>query len=491
MSRVHELADRAAAAATALSRIPRAVRARALVAAATALEADREGLVGIALSETGLLRERLDGELTRTAVQLRLFADVVASGAYLDVRLDEADPGFALGARPDLRRMLVPLGPVLNFAAGNFPFAFSVAGGDTASALAAGAPVIVKAHPGHPLLSRRTAETVRSALGRAGLPEDTLQLVEGEDEGVELLRHPAIAAAAFTGSGRVGRMLFGIAAARPHPIPFFGELGSVNPVVATPRALRTDPDGFARGLVASVSGSAGQLCTKPGFVFLPFGHGLGEAIAAAARTVPEHRMLSPRIADGFVARREEVLEAAERALVPGTVRSDVDGQTWVTPTFVVVSVPRLRERSDALLPEAFGPLAVIVEYEPDDDLVALCREFFEGELTATIHALPEEAEALGELIETLGSLAGRVLWGGWPTGVAATPAMQHGGPWPSTTSGGTSVGTAAVQRFLRGVVLQSFPAEALPSELRDEAGVPAVRSVAGESLGWGMRATAG
>src|SRR5690606_34366667 len=276
------VARAADAAARELAATTPATRATALVAAAEALTANADELVALAMEETGLAEARLRGELKRTAVQLRLFADTIVDGAYLDARIDRADPEFALGPRPDLRSVNEPLGPVLNFAAGNFPFAFSVAGGDTAAALAAGDPVIVKSHPGHPRLSERTAAIVAAALEDTGLPSGALQLIRGQEAGAAMLRHPLIKAASFTGSIKAGRILADIAAARPAPIPFYGELGSVNPVFATPGALAARASEFAAVLVASVSCSARQLCTEPGVVFLHEGHSTEDAVAAEA-----------------------------------------------------------------------------------------------------------------------------------------------------------------------------------------------------------------
>jgi acyl-CoA reductase-like NAD-dependent aldehyde dehydrogenase len=485
---VDDVARRAADAFDELSRTAPGVRAEGLRAAAAALADHADELVAIAQEETGLAEARLRGELKRTQVQLRLFAHVVADGAYLDVRLDEADPDFVLGPRPDLRRSLWPVGPVLNFAASNFPFAFSVAGGDTAAALAAGCPVIVKAHPGHPLLSERVAELVSAALAEAGLPEATLQLVTSQDAGIALVEHPAVRAAAFTGSQRVGRLLAARAAARPDPIPFFGELGSVNPVLVSPQALRERADDLLAGYVASVSGSAGQLCTKPGFLLVPEGTGYDDVVAAAAAEVPEHRLLNPSIADGYERRVGQVLGVdGVRVVHRGGFRRDGDGQGWATPTFVAVSLDLLRSAGPALLDEVFGPFSVIVEYPDGSDLGAVVRDLFPGNLTLTLHLGSGETEGeWASLVARLGRHAGRILLGGWPTGVAVTPAMQHGGPWPATTTDGTSVGTAAIGRFLRGVAFQDAPQELLPPPLRDDNpwGVPRTIARRGESTGW-------
>jgi NADP-dependent aldehyde dehydrogenase len=466
-------------------------RAVALVAAADALDAAAAELVPLGMRETGLAEARLTGELKRTTVQLRLFAETVAGGSYLDVRIDDADPDFVLGPRPEVRRFLVPLGPVLNFAASNFPFAFSVAGGDTAAALAAGSPVVVKAHEGHPELSERTGEIVASALVAAGLPEGTLSVVFGRDAGIAALRDPRIEAAAFTGSTSGGVALAEIAASRPVPIPFFGELGSVNPVFVTPAAADAGLDALAAAFVASVSGSAGQLCTKSGFLFVPRGADLPVADPAAG--VAPHRLLHAGIADGFRGRRERILatEGVETVAV-GDVSDGEDGGVWATPTFARTDVATLRRERDALLDEAFGPLAVVVDYDDPTELPGLVDEFFPGNLTGTIQTAPgEDPSGFADLAGAIAAHSGRVIVNGWPTGVAVTPAMTHGGPFPATVGGaGTSVGTAAIARFLRPVSYQNAPEGILPPALRDDNpwGVPQRRSPAGESASWGTLA---
>lgn len=478
----------AATATRALAELPPTVRAGALVALADALTANADELVALAMGETRLAEARLRGELKRTAVQLRLFADTVVDGAHLDVRIDRADPDFALGPRPDVRSGNEPIGPVLNFAAGNFPFAFSVAGGDTAAALAAGNAVIVKAHPGHPRLAARVAAIAADALEGAGLPTGALQLIEGQDAGVAMLKHPLIKAAAFTGSLRAGRLLADIAAARPAPIPFYGELGSVNPVFATAGAIKARPTEFASGLAASVGGSAGQLCTKPGLVFVPVGHGLESAIGDAVAT-EEHRMLDPRIGDGYRERREAILNATGvRTLVEGVTRIDDEGHAWVIPTIVAVPLEDLRAGADTLIGECFGPLTILVEVPDEADYAEVLDDLFEGELSVAIHRA--EGDDVSRLVRVAARKTSRVLFDAWPTGVAVTPAMQHGGPWPATTSGGTSVGTAAIGRFLRAVAYQNAPAEALPAPLRDDNpwNVPQRIAEAGESTTWGDRA---
>lgn len=483
------IAARVAEVAPLWAATPPRKRAAALVAAADALVTNSAALVETAMSETGLSEARLNGELKRTAVQLKLFAETVVDGTYLDVRIDDADADFVLGARPDVRRYRVAVGPVLNFAASNFPFAFSVAGGDTAAALAAGCPVIVKAHSGHPKLSVQTGEVVSSALEAAGAPRGVLQVISGQQAGVDMLNDPRIKAGSFTGSIRVGRMLADIAAARPTPIPFYGELGSVNPVFVTAAALQENAEGILDGFVTSVSGSAGQLCTKPGFLFAPAGAAL-EGVATRTAAVAEQRLLNPSITSGYQARRDAVLGTpGVTVLAEGSLRIDDDGQGWATPTIVSAPISVLTQNRSELLEESFGPLSVVAEYDDLNELAAIADDLFEGNLTGTVHAAKgEDSPALHDLVGWLTKSTGRVLFGGWPTGVAVTPAMQHGGPWPATTNdSSTSVGTAAIARFTRPVAFQNAPQSMLPEPLRDDNpwNVPQHRAAAGESQGWG------
>jgi len=388
-------------------------------------------------------------------------------GGYLDARIDAADPDFVLGPRPDVRRTHLPLGPVINFSASNFPFAFSVLGGDSASILAAGCPLIVKAHSGHPELSDATAAVALEALRGTNMPEGVFHVIHGRDAGVEVLKDPRIKAGAFTGSIGIGRLLADIAASRPAPIPFFGELGSVNPVFVTADAIAERAEEIASGFLTSVSGSAGQLCTKPGFVFVPADSELPAAIERTGGELPEHRLLGPRIAQSFAERRDTILASpGVRSVLPGAIRFDDEQQGWATPTVVAVSLEDFRTGHHALVEEAFGPLSILVEYPEGTDLAALMPEFYEGNLTGTLHLSGAEAtgetanaEELRALVAAISRQVGRVLFNGWSTGVAVTPAQQHGGPWPATSNdSSTSVGTAAITRFLRPVAYQNAPA---------------------------------
>lgn len=488
----------AARAAAPLADLDPRTRAAGLCAVADALEADAARLILIAQRETGLTEARLTGELKRTAVQLRLFADTVADGGYLDARIDEADPGFALGPRPDLRRSLRPVGPVVNFSASNFPFAFSVAGGDSAAILAAGCPLIVKGHSGHEELSLATAEVVARALADAGYPAGSFAHILGQETGVAALQDPRVQAGSFTGSIHAGRLLADIAAARPRPIPFFGELGSVNPVVVTPSALAERGAEIAAGLVTSVSGSAGQLCTKPGFVFLPAGHGLENAIAEALAGVAPHRLLNPRIASSYESGLGAALSSqGVRVIARGSIDLLDDGNAAVTPTIAAVSVADFVAAGSALHEEVFGPFALLVEYDEIGVVAPALAASFEGNLTGTLHvgraeyagtADETELRDLRELTALFTRMVGRVLFNGWPTGVAVTPAQQHGGPWPATTNdSSTSVGTAAIGRFLRPVAYQNAPEHLLPSELQaaNPRGVRQSIDAAGSSVTWG------
>ncbi|MEU6572680.1 aldehyde dehydrogenase (NADP(+)) [Streptomyces sp. NPDC046805] len=440
-----------------------AVRARALTAVADALEAERAELVALADTETRLGTTRLNGELTRTTFQLRLFADQLLAGEFLDVRIDRPDPQWPSGPRPDLRRYRTGIGPVLVFAASNFPFAFSVAGGDTASAWAAGCPVVVKAHPGHPELSRLTARIIHRALAGAGAPPGVFGLIEGEQAGVDALRHSSLRAAAFTGSQRGGLALARIAAERPEPIPFYGELGSVNPVVVTPRAAEARGAEIAGGYVASLTQGAGQFCTNPGLLFVPAGDGLLDEITRLLAEVPAAPMLNERITDAYVDTAEGLARrpGARKVVWP-------DDPAAARPRLLAMELAAFAADQKKAAEECFGPLGLVVTYERLRD-VTDAMAALPGQLTAGLHAEPDEADELGRLAATLADRSGRVLWNQWPTGVAVTHAMQHGGPYPATTAPATtSVGTAAIERFLRPVAYQSWPQRLLPPPLRDD-----------------------
>ncbi|MCS0499966.1 aldehyde dehydrogenase (NADP(+)) [Protaetiibacter mangrovi] len=466
MNQVSEIARRAAGAAPALAAMSVADRVALLDAIADALDGAADELVAVAGEETALPDARLRGELARTTAQLRKFGVVVAEGGYLEATIDHADPGD-VPPRPELRRMLRPIGPVAVFAASNFPFAFSVAGGDTASALAAGCPVVVKTHPGHPRTSARTAELVAGALTAAGAPAGAFQTVAGFDEGLALVDAEQIEAVAFTGSLRGGRALLDRCTARAKPIPFYGELGSLNPVVVTPEADAARGAELAAGLAGSFQLGDGQFCTKPGLVLVPAGSALEAALPASVGTGAP-RMLTETIATGFETGRDRA------AAVPG-VEVLAGGGSATAPTVLAADAATLLAHRE-LLEEVFGPVTVLVRYA-DPAARDAVLEALEGSLTMTLHAEPGE-DVVG-LAEAMASRAGRVLFGGWPTGVAVSWAQHHGGPWPATNTVFTSVGAMAVRRFLRPIAYQDAPASVLPPALRDDNPLGILRRIDG------------
>lgn len=437
-----------------------AERASWLRAAADALDAHRDELVPLADEESHLGPVRLTGELARTTAQLRLFADAVIEGSYLEATVDHPDPS-TIPPRPDLRRLLRPLGPVAVFGASNFPFAFSVAGGDTASALATGCPVIVKNHPAHERLGRRTAEIVIAALADAGAPDGVFALVEGHETGVALVQHPEIRAVGFTGSLHGGRALFDLANGRPDPIPFYGELSAVNPVLITPSAMAARAEELAAGLVGSFTLGAGQFCTNPGLVLAPAGSGFAERVAAAVGEAAPVPMLTEGIAAAFANGLGSLAGHDGVRVVGGT--TDQAGGTGSAVVLATTAAAVVADPASLLL-ECFGPSTLVVEYADVDEALDVVRAVG-GSLTASVHAEP--GDDVAGIVAVLSEVAGRVLFAGWPTGVAVSWAQQHGGPWPSTTSIHTSVGVTAMRRFLRPIAFQDAPEAALPDELKE------------------------
>jgi NADP-dependent aldehyde dehydrogenase len=462
---VRAAAEAAAAVAATVAAAAPSERAAWLRAVANLLDHHRDDLAAIADEETALGLPRLTGEVGRTTGQLRMFADVLLEGSYLEVVIDQAEPD-ATPPRPDLRRMLQPLGPVAVFAAGNFPFAFSVVGGDTASALAAGCPVVVKAHPGHPRTSRATGHLVVQALRDAGAPVGTFGVVEGFEAGKDLVVDPAITAVGFTGSLAGGRALFDLATSRPDPIPFYGELGSLNPVVISPQAATARTEELASGLVGSFTLGVGQFCTKPGVVFVPDDAGFEDEVAAAVTGADRATMLYDGIAERFDQGLRAIAANGDVEVVAGDPEAAVNGRA-TSPVVLATTTTALQDGAEQLLEECFGPMTLLVRYRSQADLEAALT-LFPGSLTATIHAEPEESEELTPVVEALTRIAGRVIHGGWPTGVAVTWSQHHGGPWPATTAPlHTSVGATAIRRFLRPVAYQDLPEAWLPDAVRD------------------------
>jgi len=461
---VDRLASRAQQAAFDFAARGREWRARMLEAIADSLESDRDLLVRAADQETGLGVTRLSGELTRSIFQFRLFADALREGSYVEAMIDQATE-TALGVAPDLRRMLVPIGPVAVFGSSNFPFAFSVAGGDSASALAAGCPVVLKAHSSHPLTSLRSFEAMSSGLASAGAPEGTIGLVFGRAAGSLLVAHPAIKAVGFTGSLAAGKALQLAIDHRDEPIPFYGELSSINPLVITANAADTRWAQIAQGLFTSFTGSAGQLCTKPGIAFVPAGEAgdhLVEAIRGLVEQAQGQVLLNTRILDAY---RDISARLIKRGavLAARTATATETGGFLAAPTLLTTRAIHL---TDEVTEECFGPLIVVARYQTLEELDNAFGRL-PNSLTATIHAEDDEPELLSELTSRLSRRSGRIVYNEFPTGVRVSWAQHHGGPWPATNSLHTSVGVTAIRRFLRPFVWQNAPQSVLPAELRD------------------------
>ncbi|MCP5287089.1 MAG: aldehyde dehydrogenase (NADP(+)) [Burkholderiaceae bacterium] len=451
----------AAAAADTWAASSAATRAALLRGLAEALEAARDTLVPLADRESHLGPARLNGELDRTAFQLRGFATRVEAGDPFAHTDDPAVAGAPPAGHPALLRVRQPLGPVAMFSASNFPFAFSVLGGDTASALAAGCPVIVKGHPAHPALTRATAALAAGVVQAQGLPAGVFGLVEGAAVavGVHLVQHPAIAAVAFTGSFRGGAALQAVANARPRPIPFFGELGSINPVVARPAVLAAQGPALATTLAGSITLSCGQFCTSPGVIVLlddPASDRFVDALAAALGDARPHAMLTPGMRANFDAgvARWAATPGVQWRVAPGAPGTGGDAPTpalAVTTAATFIATPALHD-------EVFGPAALVVRAASTDEAAAVLQAIG-GSLTVTLWGADTDDADSRALVRAAMQTAGRVLFSGVPTGVAVTAGQQHGGPWPSSTRAETtSVGWAAMDRFLRPVALQDAPA---------------------------------
>ena len=443
-------------------------RAEFLETIASEIEALGDALIDRAVAETGLPRPRIQGERGRTCQQLRTFALTVRAGEWLDVRVDNALPERQPLPRPDLRQRQVPLGPVAVFGASNFPLAFSVAGGDTASALAAGCPVIVKAHGAHPGTSELVGRALARAVKLCGLHEGVFSLLfgSGREVGIALVTDPRIKAVGFTGSRSGGIALCKAAQARPEPIPVYAEMSSINPVLLFPAALQSRAEALAQGFVASLTQGAGQFCTNPGLVIARQGPALERFIQTAAQRVqrsPAQTMLTPGIFNAYEAGVGALLEHARAQSVASGLEGETPNQCrahlFVTQASEFLADP-------ALQAEMFGAASLIVQCASDAQIRQVI-EHLEGQLTATLHLDDADVESARALLPTLERKAGRLLVNGWPTGVEVCDAMVHGGPFPATSdTRTTSVGTAAILRFLRPVCYQDFPDALLPAALK-------------------------
>jgi len=452
------------------SRVSGCERGALLRKIAANIEAIAGELVERARRETALPVARLQGETGRTCGQLRLFAQVAEEGSWVQARLDRADRERKPLPRPDLRSMLRPLGPAVIFGASNFPLAFSVAGGDTASALAAGNTVMVKAHPAHPGTSELVGRAIQHSVRDCGLPQGVFSLLfdSGTRVGIQLVKHPLVKAGGFTGSHAAGRALMDLAAARPEPIPFFAEMSSTNPLFVLPGALRERGEKIAAGLHTSFTLGAGQFCTKPGIVFLPDGPesaSFAETMRKLVDAPAGFHLLTKGIRSSYdAAIRERKAQAEVRLLAESPAAEEQAGFAARPALFETDADAFLKSDLDR---EIFGPTTLLVEHSKRDQVLAIARSL-EGHLTATIHGTEDDLREFADLIAILEGKVGRLIFNGFPTGVEVSNAMVHGGPYPATSDGrSTSVGTQAIFRFARPVCYQDFPDSALPDELKN------------------------
>lgn len=435
------------------------------------IESLGEELTNRVTEETALPAARVKSETARTCFQLRFFAQFIEEGSWVSARIDQADPNRAPLPKPDVRSFYRAIGPVAVFCASNFPLAFSVAGGDTASALAAGNPVVVKAHGAHPGSAELVGQAIRDALRESNAPEGVFSLLfdAGVDVGVSLVKHPSIKAVGFTGSCQGGRALMDAAASRPQPIPVYAEMGSINPVFILPGAMRERAADLAKGTHASVTLGAGQFCTKPGVVVAPADS--AEAFAAPLREMMlaggDFTLLTSRIHEAYLSGTRARADGQGISKVSQPGAAPAAPGLRVAPALFETTASAFR-RDPKLHAEIFGPSALLVTHSSRDELLQLARSL-EGHLTATIHGTEDDLRDYADLVAILQSKVGRLIFNGYPTGVEVCHAMVHGGPYPATSDGrSTSVGTQAIYRFARLVCFQNFPSAGLPDELKDE-----------------------
>jgi 2,5-dioxopentanoate dehydrogenase len=479
LDRAAKLAEQASGVYSKLPGHERAVFLRHIAAGIEAIGAE---IVERAHRETALPEARLKGELARTVNQLRLFAQVVEEGSWANARIDPARPERKPLPRADIRSLLRPLGPVAVFGSSNFPLAFSVAGGDTASALAAGNPVIVKAHSAHPGTSELVGQVLAGSVRACGLPGGVFALLfgAGSELGAALVAHPAVKAVGFTGSLGAGRSLMKVAASRPEPIPCFMEMSSSNPLVVLPEALATRGTQIANGLFGSFTLGVGQFCTKPGLVYLPRNEA-ADALVATLKSLVEQSQSSPMLTETICGNHHSGVAARKRNNAVETLAEGAagPGAGYAAPALFEVGGSQMLH-SPELAHEIFGPSTLLIRYDDRDQLMALLNAV-EGQLTATVHGTDADIAANADLIAVLERKAGRLLVNGFPTGVEVCHAMVHGGPFPATSeSRMTSVGTQAIYRFVRPVCYQDFPQAALPDELKNENPLGIWRLIDGE-----------
>lgn len=459
-------------------------RALFLEAIANQIEAIGDPLLQRAHAETGLPMARVTAERGRATGQARLFAKVIREGSWTEARIDRAIPDRQPLPKPDIRRMMVPLGPVVVFGASNFPLAISVAGTDTVSALGVGCPVVVKAHPGHPGTCELVASAIVKAAEETGMPAGVFSIVQGKgnDIGMSLVKHPLTQAAAFTGSLRGGRALYDAAAARPSPIPFYGELGSVNPVFLLPGALKERAPQIAEAFLGSLTMGVGQFCTNPGLVFGLQGDDLKtflDKTASLVKAWAPSTMLHGGICASFNSGLDRIGSVKGVELVAKS-EADAKSDASQAPAVLYATDAKTFAANDTLREEVFGPASVVTHCGDKEELERIA-ESFDGQLTAAIHGTPEDLRQHARLIRILERKAGRIIFNGFGTGIEVCPSMHHGGPYPASThSFFTSIGTAALYRFVRPVCYQGFPDDCLPGPLQNKNTNKAWRIVDGE-----------
>jgi alpha-ketoglutaric semialdehyde dehydrogenase len=453
------------------SQLSPAKKAAFLKGVAAKIEANAEQIIECAHLETALPKPRLQSETGRTCNQLRLFASVLEDGSWVMARIDRADPQRKPLAKPDVRSMWHALGPVVVFGASNFPLAFSTAGGDTASAFAAGNPVIVKAHPAHPGTSELVGRAIRETVREQGLPEGVFSLLfdSGTSIGAALVQHPLVKAAGFTGSTVAGRALMKLAVSRPEPIPFYGEMGSTNPLFILPGALATRGKEIAAQLHGSFTLGAGQFCTKPGLVFLPESEaaaGFATEFQGKVSHSPKHTLLTSGIRAAYQRETQGRKGRQNVALLAEGEQPAGEPAFFAGVKAFQIDVPTLLADAD-LGSEVFGPSTLLVHFSGKEQVLQAAQRL-SGHLTATVHGTDEDLREFAELVQILRNKVGRIVFNGYPTGVEVCHAMIHGGPYPASTDARTtSVGTQAIYRFARPVCYQDSPDSALPDELKN------------------------
>lgn len=477
-----EIAAKAAAAFKIYSQKSGEEKAIFLEAIAEEIMALGDDLINRAMAETGLPAARLTGERGRTTGQLKLFAQLLREGSWLDARIDTAIPDRQPLPKPDLRSMMIAVGPAMVFGASNFPFAYSAAGGDTASALAAGCPVIVKAHPSHPGTDEMVSHAIISAAQKTKMPDGVFSMLFSDEKtAIQLVTDPAVKAIGFTGSRKGGMAIFNAAVNRAEPIPVYAEMSAVNPVILMPNAVAANANGIAQGLVASVTMGVGQFCTNPGLVFMvndDNAAGFLNTLSDGFKNAMPGTMLSANICANYYSGVDKLKStAAVTSLAHSSTAADVAKTEALPYVFTVTQKDFIADKQ--LSHEVFGPATLIVLCKTVDEIGEILKDM-EGQLTATIHAAGADEKQIQPVIDLMKEKAGRVIFGGFPTGVEVCDAMVHGGPFPSTTDGrSTSVGTAAILRFVRPVAYQNFPTHLLPDALKNNNPLHILRKVNG------------